>query len=247
MLNNFLNFKNETKETHIYRIFPEHRIKEIFNQRKNALVHPEKWDDPFENLVFKSKAKIDDNRTAGFGMRDDFFGQCWTLHRETDAMWRIYSENQTGVKVRTTIGKLFNSLYSTLNDTPDLHCWIGRVEYLTKKVLIEQIQSGFINEVPILNSNGVGLAQTLLIKREEFRHEREVRLLYSKRNKEKKRVHKYEMNPNEVFDQLIFDPRRPDADNLHLVEFFKDNGFTGYIGSSQLYQLPDSLTINFTY
>jgi len=32
-----------------------------------------------------------------WGFREDFFGQCWTFHKASDAMWRIYSPGGNGI------------------------------------------------------------------------------------------------------------------------------------------------------
>lgn len=46
------------------------------------------------------------------GLADDWYGQCWSLLEESDAMWRIYSPKASdeAIKVKTTIRKLFANL-----------------------------------------------------------------------------------------------------------------------------------------
>ena len=72
------------------------RLLELFQTRHNVLVAPEKWDDPFENFILKS------DRVS----RRGWYGQCWTWQRASDAMWRIYSGDKNGVRMRSTPAKL---------------------------------------------------------------------------------------------------------------------------------------------
>ena len=56
---NTLNFQNEEEiidyNTPIYRIFPLDRLLESLKDKQFCLVKPEKWDDPYENVVLNSK------------------------------------------------------------------------------------------------------------------------------------------------------------------------------------------------
>ena len=69
-------------------------------------------------------------------------------------MWRIYSPNKDGVKVQTTIRKLFSpifqnaGIYYKADGTPyNLSAYIGKVKYAKSKALIEML-----NDTPPLNS-----------------------------------------------------------------------------------------------
>lgn len=89
------------------------------------------WDDPFENFILQGRGRTSNGRTVSFGMRESLFGQCWTLNWESDAMWRIYSPDKNGVKIRTTIKKLFESIYNAIpTGKRNVSCFIGKVEYL---------------------------------------------------------------------------------------------------------------------
>jgi hypothetical protein len=93
----------------IYRIFPKRRFLELIRSRKNALVSPRLWDDPFENFFLRSEVVgPEGERISIEGIAKDWYGQCWTLNEDTDAMWRIYSHDKGGIKIKTTIRKLFN-------------------------------------------------------------------------------------------------------------------------------------------
>ena len=56
-----LNFDNNIDwDTPIYRVYPIDRLTQLFNDKKNTLVKPLMWDDPFENLVFQQTATMND-------------------------------------------------------------------------------------------------------------------------------------------------------------------------------------------
>src|SRR5690242_11445926 len=102
----------EDWDARIYRIFNKNRFVEMLKTKSNGLVHPSKWDDPFENFFLKCSAKDKEGRAVSLEpLHRSWFGQCWTTNEDSDAMWRIYSHDQKGVRVGTTIRKLFSSFY----------------------------------------------------------------------------------------------------------------------------------------
>ena len=86
----FRNMTASELDQPVYRIMPVHRLLECFQKKKLVLVPPKKWDDPFENMLLSAKVVIGSGEPSDMlPTRDKVYGQCWTLHRETDAMWRI--------------------------------------------------------------------------------------------------------------------------------------------------------------
>lgn len=69
------------------------------------------------------------------GFRDQYFGQCWTLKSASDAMWRIYSHDKQGIRIRTTIRKLIQSLANHCEEWAEVCAFIGKVQYLNEKKL----------------------------------------------------------------------------------------------------------------
>ncbi|WP_296936258.1 DUF2971 domain-containing protein [uncultured Marinobacter sp.] len=232
-----LNIKDKDLDRDIFRIMPIHRLLEMFQTKLLTLVPPIKWDDPFENLLLNGTAKTSDGEVADFGsIRDSVYGQCWTLHKETDAMWRIYSADKQGAKVKTTIRKLLKALQQQSGDFAQVHCFIGEVEYHTQKDLIKKLKN-----IDVLNTSGSGVAESLIYKREEFKHEREVRLIYTDGSGP---VHQFEIDPCDLFDEIVFDPRI----NEHLFEAYKaalkNKGYSNSIRQSVMYQPPKGLQIS---
>ena len=76
----------------IYRVFSMEWFTQLITTKTNGLVHPAKWDDPFENFFLQNNA-ITSNQTIVSleSLSESLYGQCWTRNRDSDAMWRIYS------------------------------------------------------------------------------------------------------------------------------------------------------------
>lgn len=236
-----LNLREPDLDVDIYRVFDIEKLKEIFETKKNTLVKPILWDDPFENFLFKQ-----DNLGPKWKFnlyRERFYGQCWTLNeKETDALWRIYSPDKNRIRVKTKLSFLHESFYNLYHYCPSTHYFVGKVKYMEES----DIKRFFEN--PILlesflgeESNSTGHAQSLFVKRVEFQHENEVRLIRYIDSDEfdlKNLLYKYEINPFQIFQELLFDPRYSDEDFNNQKAIFKDLGFNGEINKSKLYQLP---------
>jgi len=127
----------------IYRIYPKERFIELLNTKNNVLVQPALWDDPMENFFLNSILKTDDGELVGLeNIAAEWYGQCWTIREESDAMWRIYSHDKKGIKVRTTIRKLFESLYDKTDSNRKLKYFVGKVSYESRQE-IENFLSRF--------------------------------------------------------------------------------------------------------
>lgn len=241
---NYINLKDKELDKPIYRIISIERLEQLFSSKQNVLVSPKKWDDPFENFILKSKIRMDDGEVGEIGFRDTYYGQCWTTHKASDAMWRIYSEKSQGVRIRTTIRKLAESLSNTQGEWKNSSCFIGKVEYLRKQKLLE-----FANNVLIGMPQSKDFARTLLVKRPAFQHEREVRLIYSDINKKNtKDIFSYTINPHELIEQIMIDPRLTvdEAKKIKSKIRLKTN-YTGKIKRSLLYAPPEDMVFRFGF
>lgn len=236
MNRNFLNINEKQKDKPIFRVISIERLFELFENKENVLVKPTLWDDPFENFIMNSTGELEDGQMFSIGFRDHFFGQCWTKTRESDAMWRIYSPDKRGVRIATTPRKLLRSLYDTAGEFRDIHCFIGGVNYYTTpklKTLLDKHASKWI-----IDSTGAGQAQTLLFKRSAFKHENEIRLIFNSQGKEKSDLYGYPVDPFNLIDDIVFDPRIDYKEFAQFKDDLKKMGFKNRIVKSILYQAP---------
>lgn len=223
----------------IYRVFNAQRLLELFTLNKNTLVKPALWDDPLENYVLQVaiKAFNDHPHNFDFTAKDRFYGQCWSTLEESDAMWRIYSPDKNGVKVRTTIRKLLDSLQGA-PEVGNGECYIGRVNYLSGDVLRDKLQDRFWLSAEAADFSSQ--AASLLFKREEFEHESEVRLIYLNHDLNYlDNLFRYSIDPATLFDEIQFDPRIS-QELFEVFKYFLEDklGYLKPISRSELYKLP---------
>lgn len=242
---NYFDVLTAERNQFIYRIVSIERLLQLFETKQNVLVKPRKWEDPFENFILQSQVQLQTGEIATFGFRDQFYGQCWTLHSASDAMWRIYSPTKNAVRIRSTIRGLADSLSRTLGDWSRVQAFVGKVRYLPNKQLIAYANSAFC---------GVGIpstkmfAQTLLVKRPAFKHEREVRLLFFQHDKHfaKDDFFAYAIDPHEFVGQIMIDPRMSEKEASDLKgEIRAKTGYRGTIMRSLLYAAPPAMVLPF--
>lgn len=241
-ISNYLNLNSKDLDRYVYRVISMERLIELYQRKRNILRKPESWDDPYENFILKSKVRESSGEIIEYNHHKYFYGQCWTLHKASDAMWRIYSKNKKGVRIRTTIRKLANSLSQSGVKLPDATCYLGRVRYLSARKITK-----FSNEIYDDGSVSVdNLFHTLLVKRLAFKHEKEVRLLYSDVTHDTLDMEfSYDINPNELIDQLMLDPRLTAAEYKLMKKQIKDEADVSCrIKRSLLYAAPEEIIIN---
>lgn len=226
----------------VYRIFPLHRVAELFNNRELVLVAPRMWDDPFENYFLKCTVRLEDGTLASLDrIADSWFGQCWTTNSDTDAMWRIYSGDNHGLRIRTSLRKLADAIW----DEKDTFCrqkfYIGCVDYLERFKIEEAMKNTTFFEL-VGGGQSDRLAESLLTKRIEFAHESEVRILArdTKTDDAAKRngIYRIPINPHDLVEEVCIDPRIVDPLDVECLEKkIKRTGFGGPIIQSDLYQI----------
>lgn len=222
----------------IYRIFERKWLIEMLKTQKNGLMPTDRWDDPFENFFLKCKSVTKDGHDVSLQLlHDGWFGQCWTLNSESDAMWRIYSKKKNGVRVSTTIRKLFESFYDRTDAFAALKFVIGIIDYKPRDEIEKLLADISFTDV-VMGGQILGMARTLCIKRTEFSHEQEVRLLfYDAENKYvKSPVFPAPINTNKVIDNILLDPRIESRTVRTVKHELIRAGYSGPISQSDLYK-----------
>ena len=105
-----------------------------------------------------------------------YYGQSWTVQEESDAMWRIYSPERLSVRVMTAFPLIFGVCGSWNEKHGDAPMWptIDYVSYAGE----DEINKWLMSNSP-MNYWAFSEMQTegLFIKRLEFAHEMEVRVI----------------------------------------------------------------------
>lgn len=193
----------------------------LFELSHNVLVKPHKWQDPFENFIVKT---------------ENVYGQCWTLYRASDALWRIHSPQSSAVRVRSRAGKLISCLRAAVSDEDGSRAFVGRVRHLLQDQIrafargLNQKRKPFSNET---------VANALLIKKKAFEYEGEVRLLFFNEADAKSDLFSYGVNPHELVERIMIDPRMSQQCAKDLREWIRrSTGFQGEILHSRIYDPP---------
>lgn len=273
-----LNLPEEKLNANIYRIINFDRLIEILESKKNTLSRPENWDDPFEKLL--SIVSVDgdyDMPVKNFGKY--IYAQCWTFSEENDLLWRVYSPERDGVRIRSTPSRLLNSLkksstiqaieqnpkileefaMTTVDETEFVETPEGERVPIMNTIKIQQVIQPFIGQVEYLtikeiwnyldringNSNYYDLIRSILIKREPFKNEEEIRFgIYNLDTLEQTQItnsnsrFNYEFNVNETFEEIVFDPRITPTKFNGLKDLVLKLGFKNPILRSTIYDKP---------
>ena len=218
-----------------------------------TLVLPSCWDDPYENLAAYSAVTFLQNGKWEHVMLNTrmlpVFAQCWGSLEESDALWRIYSRmprdpkardevtEDEGVRIRTTPRKLLNAVASRLGNTRSGNCFIAPVKYLDHQALLQEMTNRIAGDRDAGFCSVVGNANFLLLKRDAFCHEHEMRLIYVDKNREFGNRVECPVDANTLIEEIMLDPRLlPDQDAARIKKL-KDDGFRGKINKSALYSM----------
>ena len=90
----------------IYRCIHFERLLEMLLHKNIVLVKTRMWEDPYENFLFNTKIRSGAHYTSLGSFTDSLYGHCWTMKKDTDALWRIYSPTKQAVIIKTKISKL---------------------------------------------------------------------------------------------------------------------------------------------
>jgi hypothetical protein len=237
---NFLFLEDKELDKNIYRIMPFEYLENMFVKNENVLVRPMLWDDPFEHFILKSRIETEAGVTIEYPFHNDMYAQCWSFENKSDALWRIYTKNKDGIRIRTTIRKLANSLSSAVGGSADLMAYIGKVKYLPNGKMIEFARSIFDQEGLDVDD----IFKTLLFKRPAFKHEKEVRLMFQVYGDDRPDTIPYQIYPHGLIDQIMINPllTKKEADEMK-VKIQYATGYQGSILRSMMYTPPKKLVL----
>ena len=251
------------------RIMPLERLLALFKANNNILVSPSLWDDPYEHTHLHSKAVNEFHMyeykgrygpKAAFGEFSDLaiykgvgafttqtshidsvFAQCWSKFTESDALWRIYSPDFSGIQIQVSLKSLIGSIKDTLQ-IPFIH--YGFVMYKSDAYVSDlkrRYSQANAGATWIRKDWAELCASSLLIKRSSFQHENEFRLIVinPRHNSDKSPLFEYPLNWNSLVQKIVIDPRASKKlfDDVSLK--IRSLGYSGEIKQSDLYTKQD--------
>jgi hypothetical protein len=222
---------SKSKIKRLYRIMDFSRVVQIFEKGEIYFAKPSVWDDPYEQRIRHAKDHA-------------IFAQCWGQTPISDAMWRIYSQHGTGVRISTTVDKLTEVMKSACR----LHGYkrrLDRVEYKTQKEIDELTRS-----VAAELREGFDISRAtdvLYMKRDAFSHETEWRaaLFTPEASREVEKIGiTIKVDPHDFIERILLDPRAPEELVGAFEFYFKSKlGFKGSVARSVLYKVPDTYVV----
>lgn len=239
--------KTHSQNECLYRIMPLSQFMAMLIYGKNILLHPSSWEDPFEKLIEKFTVNlVDEPEIEPFHLDwDHWYGQCWTLQAVSDGLWRSFTHNKEvrSVKIKTTIGKLMNSYKPSASNKTILY--VGKVNYSSEQNFLNEsisLSKHYVKCLGIIDPSPKEIQHLcelslLTLKRDAFEYENEFRLLAYRSKGYKKQSWGYNINVNELINEVEFDPWTPEYEQqLYKDLLSKKLGFEGDVNFSPLYK-----------
>jgi hypothetical protein len=235
----------------LYRIFPLWAFEDMLRVQRLLLVPPGFWEDPLEDIPASIMMQRPDGTQKPLSeYLHPARCQCWSFESGSDSLLRAYSRvtidplhkrnsdpRNEGVMIRTTPKKLSQALTAWANRVTWGKFYLGRVEYLANNAASQKIVDILAKEAPVEMGRGEFRAQSLLLKRQAFAHEDEVRLIWvcdDRREVDKPMT--INVDPNEFIEEVTFDPRLIRFELLERQQSAKALGYEGSFAESGLYQ-----------
>ena len=174
----------------IYRIMSLSRFRDSVQRTRLAFVYPSKWDDPIEaSLLYGMQLRHHDEDLA-CSYEYAIVGQCWSLEKECDGLWRVYSNHANQgpvrtcyVQVQTTVRNLMLSILCQREQEENSGILLGgAVVYKPTEAIMSQIRtlevSGFYEHANGISAKPHEVAEAYFVKRASFAYEKEVRFVF---------------------------------------------------------------------
>lgn len=234
-------------DTPLFRFYPLWFFEEALRARVLVLVPPQRWDDPWESIAWQIAINRRSGQIVSGNKLKPVYAQCWSATHDSDTLLRAYSHiskdphhnrnvliREEGVRIRTTPRKIMNAIIKSNQTYPKDSFYLGRVDYLPQ----DQIGQLVVDSVyQMINGSdhcgGLALAKLLLLKRPAFAHENEYRVVYIEERNIQTQLQpliKVSMAPNELFDEVTFDPRLEQSERNEREEKAVRLGYSGTFG-----------------
>lgn len=243
----FIAHKDLKTQDALYRIFPMERLLQFLQTKEMYFHKVTAWEDPWEicSRFIESSGKnltIDGSKF----MADCCYGTCWTTTADSDAFWRIYSSDKSGLCIKTTAEKLFRSMdIESTYASSIANGFIAPIRYVD--FLDEEWWSVFEDEA---SKHYPSYMLPAFIKRKAFDHEHEVRLLMTdwfpingpmsvKRGNDGKGIF-IPFHDTSFIEEIILDPRSDDGRLSIYQKLFETYNIP--VSKSELYKVPTILS-----
>jgi len=225
----------------LYRILPLNFFLDLLMKKEISFSNVAKqWADPFENFLYSLDIIYNGHPVTVDKLKETVYGQSWSIAPESDAMWRIYSSAQDGVKIRVTVDNLMTQLWGTGSDARiNLYC--GKVQYLSGQQIQQWLLPKTVREALLEDEVNQKTANYALLKRMEFQHEQEARLVYIVETEShlagQDRIF-FPIDPATLIEEVVLDPHLSDSAFQAFETQIRTAGYAGSVTRSTLYGPP---------
>lgn len=217
-----------TNETRLYRYMGLSQFLSLVENKQTHITRIRHWQDTWEAPSYQLPRQLDDGELeySLWNIAEDMFGQSWSLHSESDALWRVYSRDKEGLVVQTTARKF------DLMKEIRFGVLAPVIYYDNLLDALSEIKEDDRKENPFIEA---------FLKRKAFEYEAEVRLItlnqercLGKRYKDCERIY-IAVDPIEFIASITIDPRSKDWYVDTLQKYCARAGFSIVPRKSGLY------------
>ncbi len=218
------------KDTKVYRYIS---LEDFISMTESKLTHFTRvinWEDSWEAPLRYLPRIFDDGKpeVPQYDRSEEYYAQCWTLLPESDAMWRIYSSDNRGIRITSTIGK-FEKITNP------------RVLFCAKVFYYDELEEAL--SFAHMNKGRASVIRDGLVKRSSFKHEEEFRFIFLNvhpmvdLDESLRRVPYYpiEFDPIQYIEDITIDPRASDYYLGIVKSYCKRAGYNVVPHKSDLY------------
>ena len=228
-------------DSSIYKYIPLEYVLKMIENKSIRFNKVNTWEDVFENYFLKQDFWTKKGIYIGSSdISDRIYGQSWTLIEESDAMWRIYSPLKNSLRVKTSVEKLMDVLYT--DDRCMATTSIANVNYRDQKdieIEFEELSSKKMVLTEHFKDWFNFVTDSLITKRLEFEHEKEVRIIKILPTTEYSSEYlDMPIDPFDFFEEFTIDPRVSDTTENTIRKILETMGIDSHkINKSKLYSL----------
>lgn len=193
----------------IHKYIPLKYLLVLLKEQRLIMKPVATWEDPYENFFLKERFVMEgqlngsvytsvDNLTKGL------YGMSWTLQKETDSLWRIYSPEKLSVMITTKVEYLTETVSS---EDGKWDVWLGRVKYKSESEVEEWLDN--CKTVSNIKQFIDKIGESFFVKRDAFVAEKEFRVIvnYSDKKQLKPSFICFPINPSNFLVSYTTDPR----------------------------------------
>lgn len=213
-------FCNENE--YIYRYLPLERFLEVLQTNKLAFVSPHKWNDPFDNFLFRQETK---NKNT---FLNKLYVLCFTHNPHSQAYWKTYAPEGYAVRLRIKSKEFIELMLNEKN-----RVWLGKMKYVRESKLIEVLQQtkGLKDAIESDKINNIFI-EKFLLKRLPFKYEEESRIIVQSYHL-KSGIKSKNIILKDIIKDIYLDPRMGTHETIAWKNYLKQFNIT--VLKSQLF------------